>query len=149
MQIPGFTEEKCNKLEERVPGATLYKYAMTEKLGREKAFNYLFPGADRALFEEQEQMLQCLPLVKLQMKCFVEGEDDIVIGDLLTCKLIVTFPNLKKGQQSGYVCSKTYPYLRRDSWYLIITDVALDGIACVEKLPIDEEVFEKTFLERM
>ena len=80
---------------------------------------------------------------------YVEGEDDIIVGDFLTLKLRVDYPNLNKGQQSGYVHSKTYPYLRRDAWYLIITDEALNGIAAVEKLPIEEDFFEKEFKEKM
>lgn len=45
--------------------------------------------------------------------------------------------------------SRTYPYLRRDCWYLIITDVSLQGIALVQKLPIEENVFEKEFHEKI
>jgi hypothetical protein len=63
-------------------------------------------------------------------------ESDIRVGDLLNCKLEVEFLNLKRGHQSGYVHSKTYPYLRRDSWYLIITEESLTGLAAVEKLDI-------------
>ena len=57
--------------------------------------------------------------------------------------------NLKDGESPGYVHSKTYPFLRRDSWYLIITDQSFHGIAACEKLPINEKVFEKTLTERM
>lgn len=52
----------------------------------------------------------------------VEGEEENVVGDILTCKLTVTYKNLEKGEKSGYVHSKYYPYLKRDNWYLIITD---------------------------
>ena len=76
------------------------------------------------------------------MTAFVPGEDDIVVGDVLTCKLRVDYTNLKKGQQSGYVHSKHYPYLRRDTWYLIITDETYTGLAAVEKLNVEEEFFE-------
>lgn len=39
--------------------------------------------------------------------------------------------------------------MRRDSWYLVITDEAMNGIAAVEKLPIDEEFYEKEYKERL
>ena len=42
------------------------------------------------------------------MTAFVEGEDEIVVGDILTCRLEVKYYNLNKGQKSGYVHSKTY-----------------------------------------
>jgi len=55
-----------------------------------------------------------MPIVKITMTAFVDGEDDIVVGDILTCKLRVDYLNLEKGQKSGYVHSRHYPYLRRD-----------------------------------
>jgi hypothetical protein len=45
-------------------------------------------------FDEQEKCIQALPLVKLSMEAFVEGEDEVVVGDILTCKLRVECYNL-------------------------------------------------------
>jgi|TARA_B110000305_G_scaffold219155_1_gene259900 hypothetical protein len=56
------------------------------------------------------------------MTAEVEGEDEAVVGDILTCKLRVEFVKLDKGNRSGYVHSKHYPYLKKDNWFLIITD---------------------------
>lgn len=87
-------------------------------------------------FEEQEKCIKALPLVKLTMTAFVEGEDEIVVGDIMTCKLRVDYFNLKDGDKSGYVHSKHYPYLKRDNWFLIITDETFTGLAAVEKISI-------------
>jgi hypothetical protein len=76
----------------------------------------------KRLFKEQERCIESLPLVKLTMSAFVEGEEEIVVGDILTCKLRVDYYNLDAGQKSGYVHSNHYPYLKRDNWFLIITD---------------------------
>ena len=83
------------------------------------------------------------------MEAFVEGEDEVVVGDILTCKLRVDYYNLKSGQKSGYVHSKHYPYLKRDNWFLIITDEAFTGLAAVEKIVVSENYFEKEFKERI
>lgn len=48
-------------------------------------------------FEDQEHTVACLPLVELTMTAFVEGEEEIVVGDILTCKLSVKYLNLDKG----------------------------------------------------
>lgn len=77
----------------------------------------------------------------------VEGEEDILIGDMLSCKVIVKFPKLEKDQTSGYVHSSSYPYLRRDKWYLIITDVSYEGLAQIEQIPANDRYFEKTYKE--
>ena len=85
---------------------------------------------------EQEKCIDALPLVKLTMTAFVEWEDEIVVGDILTCKLRVDYYNMPNGQKSGYVHSKHYPYLKRDSWFLIITDETFTGLAAIEKLVV-------------
>jgi hypothetical protein len=106
-------------------------------------------GKNEERFQEQEKVIESLPLVNLQIDAFVPGEEDVIVGDMLTCKLRVDYKNLKKGEQSGYVHSKHYPYLRRDTWYLIITDETLTGLAAVEKLNVEEDFFEKEYQERI
>jgi len=51
----------------------------------------------KALFKDQEACIRALPLVKLTMTAFVEGEDEIVVGDILTCKLRVDYYGLEEG----------------------------------------------------
>jgi hypothetical protein len=105
---------------------TLYQYASLEPKERKEIFYKIFgEGTKSEIFEEQEKCVTSLPIVKLQMTMVVEGEEDVVVGDILSCKVKVTFPRLKKGEQSGYVHSLSYPYLRRDKWYLVVTDAAL------------------------
>ena len=69
---------------------------MTE-MQRKSIFYQIF-GKDEARFIEQEKVIDCLPLVNLKIEAFVPGEDDIVVGDILTCKLRVDYKNLKKGE---------------------------------------------------
>ena len=83
------------------------------------------------------------------MTAFVEGEDEIVVGDILTCKLRVDYTRLHKGERTGYVHSKHYPYLKKDNWFLIITDEQFKGLAAVEKLSITDNFYEKEFKERI
>lgn len=90
-----------------------------------------------------------MPIVKLTMTAFVEGEDEIVVGDVLTCKLRVDYLNLEDGEKSGYVHSKHYPFLKRDSWYLLITDESFTNLATVEKIVTTKNYYEKEFKERI
>jgi hypothetical protein len=83
------------------------------------------------------------------MTAEVEGEDEICVGDILTCKLRVDYYNLPKGSKSGYVHSKHYPYLKRDNWFLIITDDQFISLAAIEKFSSTENFFEKEFKERI
>lgn len=83
------------------------------------------------------------------MTAEVEDEEECVVGDVLTCKLTVKFKNLESGQKTGFAHSKHYPFLKRDNWFLIITDEHLQSLASVEKLYLNDSVFEKEFKERI
>lgn len=102
-----------------------------------------------AQYEEHLRVIRAMPLIKVTLTACVPGVEKPCIGDVLNCKLRVEFLNLAPGEQSGYVHSRTYPYLRRDCWYLIITEKTLTGLAGVEKLPIDSNVYEKEFSEKI
>ena len=132
-------------------GKTLFNYCMMKSEERKALHSFVFKGDpnEKQLWEDQEKCIESLPLVKLTMTAEVEGEDEIVVGDILTCKLKVDYFNLDKGQKSGYVCSKHYPYLKRDSWYLIITDETFTGLAAIEKLTVTDNTYTKEFKERI
>lgn len=144
-QLPYFTKNIIDRIPKKL---SLYSYACYPRDKRRQLFNEIIED-NNAKFEECDKVVQSLPLVTLKMSAYVDGEDDIVVGDILTCKLRVDYRNLKEGEQSGYVHSKTYPYLRRDTWYLIITDDAYRGVAAVEKLDVSESFFEKEYKERI
>jgi hypothetical protein len=138
-------------LKGRMGGKTLFNYCMMPKEERKEHHHFVFNGDanEEELWNDQEKCIEALPLVKLTMTAFVEGEDEIVVGDILTCKLRVDYYNLDKGQKSGYVHSKYYPYLKRDNWFLIITDETFTGLAAIEKLVVTDNFYEKEFKERI
>lgn len=149
-QLPGFGDDECKRIKQKMSGKTLFTYCMLEAAERKEMAPFIFGDQDTdKKFEEQEKCIDALPLVKLSMTAFVEGEDEIVVGDILTCKLRVDYHNLQPGQKSGYVHSKHYPYLKRDNWFLIITDETFTGLAAVEKIVVTENYFEKEFKERI
>jgi len=116
-------------------GKTLFQYCMLAQAERQEISRFIFGDENAAArFADQEKCIRTLPLVKLTMTAFVEGEEEIVVGDILTCKLRVDYHNLDKGQRSGYVHSQHYPYLKKDNWFLIITDDSFTGLAAIEKL---------------
>ena len=55
-------------------------------------------GKNEERFLEQEKVIESLPLVNLTIDAFVPGEEDVIVGDMLTCKLRVDYKNLKKGE---------------------------------------------------
>lgn len=148
-QLPHFGEEECKEANKILNGKTLFQYCMLPAPERLETSKKIFGADYEKKSAEVEKCISTLPLVKLTMSAFVEGEDEIVVGDILTCKLEVKYYNLAKGQKSGYVHSKSYPYLKRDNWYIIITDETFTGLAAVEKITTTEDVFIKEFKERI
>jgi len=139
-QLPFYGEDECKRLKQKIGNQTLFQFCMLPIEKRKEVSTYVF-GEDaegNKKFDEQEKCISALPLVKLTMTAYVEGEEEIVVGDILTCKLTVDYYNLDKGQKSGYVHSKHYPYLKRDNWFLIITDENFIGLAAVEKIMVTE-----------
>merc|ERR1719284_367371 len=115
-QLPGFDDEAtCKKAKTLLGGQskTIYNYCTQTEAQRKAWAPEIFGNGWEHKFSEQEKCISALPIVKLTMEAFVDGEDDIVVGDILTCKLKVEYLNLEKGQKSGYVHSKHYPYLKR------------------------------------
>lgn len=149
MQFPGITQEESIKLQHALPKVmTIYEYAVMDEQARKQILDQVFSWSP-AQYEEHLAVIKALPLVKVTLTAGVPGVEKPCVGDVLNCKLRVEFLNLAQGEQSGYVHSRTYPYLRRDCWYLIITERTMTGLAGVEKLPIDSNVFEKEFSERI
>jgi hypothetical protein len=152
-QLPHVDQQAAGKIKNACNGRTLFQYCTMDKTERKEKVMEVFKeqGEQKAMaiFNDQEKCIDSLPLVKLTLTAFVEGEDEIVVGDLMTCKLRVEYLNLDAGQKSGYVHSKHYPYLKRDNWFLIITDESFTGLAFVEKLDITKDFYEKKFQERI
>jgi len=145
MQLPNMTPEACQILREALPpGTTIYKYAIMDELQRKALLSNIFEWTPEQ-YEDHMIAINALPLIKVKMTAEVQGEEQAQVGDILTCKLRVDFLKLQKGEQSGYVHSNTYPYLRREGWYLIITEETMTGLAVVEKLPVEENFYEKEF----
>ena len=138
-------------MKNKLNGLTLFNYCMKQPSERKALVQEIFAGEKNIneIFEEQERCIKHLPLVELTLTAEVEGEDEIVVDDILTVKIKVDYKNLADGMKSGYVHSKHYPYLKRDNWFLIITDETFTNLAAVEKLEIKGNTFEKSFKERI
>jgi len=149
-QLPFIDESNIKKFRQMYQ-KTLYNYSRAEKAERAALMKKLL-GDSKDTEDKiaiQESCLDIMPIVKLSMRAYVEGEDEIVVGDVLTCELVVDYLNLNEGEKSGYIHSKHYPFLKRDSWYLIITDESLTNLATVEKIVTTSNTYKKEFKERI
>lgn len=104
---------------------------------------------DAKEFEEVEKAVASFPLVDVDIKFFVEGEEEIAVGDILTIKLTITHKNLGDNDTLGFIHSNKFPYLKQSSWYLVFTDAEEINFLAMEKLPIKEKVHVKEIKERL
>ena len=99
--------------------------------------------------EELKKAIFGMPVAKLNCSAEVKGSIDIAVEDMLTITLRVEFPNLQKWKTTGYIHSNKYKFLRKDGWYIIVTDKSFQGVAQIEKIDIEKEFYEKVITEKL
>ena len=62
--------------------------------------------------QDVEEVIKVLPLIEVKIEHFVEGEKEIAVGDILTLRITITQLNVKEGEQTGYVHSNQFPFLK-------------------------------------
>ena len=71
-----------------------------------------------------ERVISALPIVECKAEAFTEGESTITKTDVVSLKFTITYVNFPIEQAPGYLHSNAFPFVKRQSWYLIITDGA-------------------------
>jgi len=85
------------------------------------------------------------PTIKLTLEAYVEGETNIVLGDVLTIKVSVVRENLGENEEAGTVHSNEFPFLKSEGWYLILCEPESEALIAAEKFVMKEKESEKTF----
>jgi hypothetical protein len=106
---------------------SFYEFVTLEEEKRNEILNKSFK--DSYKIEQIKLAIHGLPVAKLTCTAEVLGSIDVAKDDLLTIKIRVDFPNLEKNKTTGFICSNGYKYLRKDGWYIIVTDKAFNGVA--------------------
>lgn len=72
--------------------------------------------------DDIETLIRVLPAVEVSAKAGVIGSDQIMTGDLVTFEFRIRYPNLTEKEYPGYVHSLSYPYLKKQTWWIILSD---------------------------
>jgi hypothetical protein len=94
------------------------------KLGAEKRAQLGLFGGDAAKLSQLEKVVQAMPIVEVAAEAFTEDEKTMTMIDAITLRFSVKYTNLKDNEAPGYVHSPSFPFLKRQKWYLIVTDGA-------------------------
>lgn len=76
----------------------------------------------------------------ITVKVFVEGEENILEGDVLTVQLTVTRKNLQPKEETGFIHSTSLPFLKYEKIYVFLGDCASDSIYSIFKLTAPSQV---------
>lgn len=77
---------------------------------------------DQDKLEDFKAALQYLPEITVTAEAFVDGEEGITDGDLVTVKVTIDRVSLKEDQKIGLVHSNFFPMLRLEKIWIIIAD---------------------------
>lgn len=104
-----------------------------------------------------------MPVIDVSAVACTEGEPEMTQSDAITLQFKLKLPNLDPREYPGYVHSQEYPFLKKQAWWILITDLNKDKTILahkivlrntkttegrltpadqVEKEPLNEEIFE-------
>jgi hypothetical protein len=114
------TATNCNTSQTPVSGSI----STFAKLDAEKRAKLNLFDGDADKLSQLEKVIKALPIVECKAEAFTEGETSITMSDAITLKFTVTYPNYAPNEAPGYVHSTNFPFLKRQKWYLIVSDGA-------------------------
>jgi hypothetical protein len=138
LQVPHLDHERINQLRKKKKNLTIEEFC--KMTPQERKDLEIF--SDKEL-KDVECAIKQFPIIDLKVEAFVEGENEIAVGDLLTIKITVDQLNLKEGEEIGFIHSNKYPFLKKSSWYLIFADATESDFLAMEKLTIKEKIHVK------
>lgn len=81
-----------------------------------------------------EALVRVLPHVVCTAKCFTENQEEMFASDFITWQFKVQYPSLSEKEFPGYVHSKAFPFLKKQAWYVMVTDESKQRIIFVQKI---------------
>lgn len=138
LQLPHMNHDRVNQIRKKKKQLTIEEFCKMTPSERKEL----------DIFSEEElKDVECaikqFPIIDLKVEVYVEGEQEIAVGDLLTIKISVDQLNLKEGEEIGFIHSNKYPFLKKSSWYLFFADPSENDFIAMEKLMIKEKVHVK------
>ena len=85
----------------------------------------------------------------MKVEFFVEGEKEIAVGDILTIKVTINNLNLTEKEESGFIHSNKYPFLKNCGWYLLFTDKEENDFMLVKKIAFREKIYVEEIKDMM
>lgn len=138
LQLPYFTPDEVKNYKRILKDHQIIEGSIQTfcKLEAEKRAKLGLFGGDAAKLGQLEKAVRAMPVVEVAAQAFTEGAAVMTMMDVITLCFSVKYTNLAATESPGYVHSEHFPFLKRQKWYLLVTDGATREfvIACA---PLD------------
>ena len=136
-QLPGFTPDviksyKKQLKEHQIANGQIETFCRLTP--EQRAALGLF-GGDKGKLAELEKVIKGMPLVRVEQKAETEGEKTITASDVISIEINITYEQLPEDQGPGYICSKAFPFVKKQNWYIVICDAKTkENVVQIERL---------------
>eukprot|EP00878_Enallax_costatus_P024760 GHUV01026445.1.p1 GENE.GHUV01026445.1~~GHUV01026445.1.p1 ORF type:complete len:636 (+),score=256.18 GHUV01026445.1:447-2354(+) len=142
LQLPGFNQEIIKKLRKRKINSMADLQALPES---QRGIELGWAGLDAAGVEGVQMFLSAMPSLVMAAKCEVDGEDEIMEGDPVHCKVRVMLSRASHRQEGfslrGSAVRAYTPYNptpRDESWYFFLTEPSNNAVLAWAKVNLME-----------
>ena len=134
MQLPHFTPDVIKNYrrilkEHQIPNSSIETFCRLSPQQRQNL--KILPPTQ---MNDIEALVRVLPLVSVSATAFTEGEPVSTVTDLVTIRFTIKYDNLKDREFPGFVHSRRYPYLKKQSWWILLTDATKEKTILAHKL---------------
>lgn len=84
--------------------------------------------------QEVEKLVKVMPVIDVSARAYTEGETEMTASDAVTLEFKIKLPLLNEKQYPGYAHSRNYPYLKKQGFWVIISDVQKERTILAHKM---------------
>jgi translocation protein SEC63 len=92
--------------------------------------------------EDFKFVLSYLPDLKVTTQAYVDGEEGISEGDLVTVKVTIERLSLSGAQKAGFIHSNKFPFLRLEKLWIIVADPTSNKVYYVKSILSQDRIIE-------
>ena len=81
-----------------------------------------------------EAFLKIIPDVEIDLNVAVNDEEQIAESDLITLEMTLTRHNVADGEEVGLVHSPNFPFVKKESWWLLLGDDDSNRLFAIQKV---------------
>lgn len=136
-QLPGMDENILSKFKRKSKKAMSFAEILASQETLEKVFSCY---EDVQMLERAKHYATLLPQAEFNVEIYVEEEgkrtEAIHLDDLVTIEFKVIDHNIPAGQDSHYMQSQTFPYLKFVNWHIFVLGRNQKGLTVIQDVRI-------------